>query len=314
MTTIFIHNPVFLGHETPAGHPECASRLLAIEDALSADTFKTLLRQASIEGCMEDILRVHPQSYMKHLESLSPKQGVTYKGLSYIDADTVMSPGSLTAACHGAGAACQAVDAVLQGHAKNAFVASRPPGHHAETATAMGFCLLNNAAIAARYAQAQYGAERVAIVDFDVHHGNGTQEIFWSDKSVLYCSSHQMPLFPGSGAKSETGEYGTVINAPLYHGDGSEQFKDAYEHIILPRVAAFRPDLIIISAGFDAHMHDPLGGLNLDETDFAWITEEIMNIAALNCKGRIVSVLEGGYNLQALGRSVAAHVGVLQTA
>ncbi len=309
MTTVLFENSVFLDHETPFGHPECADRLVAIKTALSGNLFKALLRQASIEGRAEDILRVHTQAYVAQLEKISPKQG-----LAYIDADTILSKGSLKAAYHGAGAACQAVDALMQGQAKNAFIASRPPGHHAETATAMGFCLFNNAAIAARYAQATYAAERIAIIDFDVHHGNGTQEIFWDDASVLYCSSHQMPLFPGSGAKSETGKHGTVVNVPLNNGDGSEQFRDAYEHVILPRLAAFRPDLIILSAGFDAHMHDPLGGLNLDEADFAWVTEEIMNIAALNCQSRIISVLEGGYNLQALGKSVAAHVSVLQTA
>ncbi len=314
MTTAFIHNQLFLDHKTPDGHPERAERLLAIETALLSDTYKALSRHNSILGKSEDILRVHPAYYVAQLEALSPRYLSPRQGLAYIDEDTVLSAGSLTAAYHATGAACQAVDMVMQGQADNAFVASRPPGHHAETATAMGFCLFNNAAIAARYAQAHHGAERIAIVDFDLHHGNGTQEIFWSDPSILYCSSHQIPLFPGSGAKSETGEYGTVVNAPLHHGDGSEQFRDAYEHYILPRIAAFRPDLIVISAGFDAHMHDPLGGLNLDEADFAWVTEEIMNTAALNCKGRIVSVLEGGYNLQALSRSVAAHVSVLQTA
>jgi acetoin utilization deacetylase AcuC-like enzyme len=306
LTTLLIQDSLFLNHMTPDGHPECADRLLAIQTALNAPNFASLLRQTSISANLQDILRVHPQSYIDLLEKLSRKYGSTY-----LDGDTVMSVGSLEAAYHGAGAACQAVDGVMTGIAKNAFIASRPPGHHAEKAKAMGFCLLNNAAIAARYAQAQYGVERVAIVDFDVHHGNGTQDIFWDDASVLYCSSHQMPLFPGSGARSETGEHNNIVNVPLHNGDGSEQFRDAYEHIILPRVAAFRPDLIVISAGFDAHHLDPLGGLQLDEADFSWVTEEIMTIAALNCEGRIVSVLEGGYNLQALARSVAAHVGVL---
>jgi acetoin utilization deacetylase AcuC-like enzyme len=307
LTTLLIQDSLFLNHVTPQGHPECADRLQAIQTALYTPIFSSLLRKTSVRAELGDILRVHSQSHLDFLENLSHQQG-----LSYIDADTVMSLGSFSAALHGAGAACQGVDAVMKGVANNAFIASRPPGHHAEKTTAMGFCLLNNAAIAARFAQAHYGAERIAIVDFDVHHGNGTQDIFWDDASVLYCSSHQMPLFPGTGEKSETGKYGTIVNAPLQHGDGSEHFKDAYEHVIFPRLTAFRPDLIIISAGFDAHMHDPLGGLNLDESDFAWITEEIMNIAELNCKGRIVSVLEGGYNLQALARSVAAHVGVLQ--
>ncbi len=308
MTTLLIQDPLFLNHITLQGHPECADRLAAIQTTLNAPHFLSLLRQASVRGELKDILRVHPQFHIDFLENVSPKEG-----LYYIDGDTVMSAGSLEAAYHGAGAACQGVEAVMTGVTKNAFIASRPPGHHAETNRAMGFCLLNNAAIAARCAQSRYGAERVAIVDFDVHHGNGTQEIFWSDPSVLYCSSHQMPLFPGTGAKSERGEHNNIINTPLNHGDGTEQFKDAYEHIILPQISAFRPDLIVISAGFDAHMHDPLGGLNLDESDFAWVTEEIMNIAEFNCKGHILSVLEGGYNLQSLSRSASAHVSVLLT-
>jgi acetoin utilization deacetylase AcuC-like enzyme len=306
LTTLLIQDFSFLNHKTPDGHPECADRLIAIRNALGAPNFAPLLRQTSISAKLQDILRVHPLSYIDLLEKLSPKHGSTY-----LDSDTVMSVGSLEAAYHGAGAACQAVDSVMTGIAKNAFIASRPPGHHAEKAKAMGFCLLNNAAIAARYAQAHYGVERVAIVDFDVHHGNGTQDIFWDDASVLYCSSHQMPLFPGSGTRSETGEYNNIVNAALHYGEGSEHFRDVYEHIILPRVAAFRPNLIVVSAGFDAHHLDPLGGINLQTNDFTWVTEEIMNIAALNCEGRIVSVLEGGYNLQALASSVAAHVGVL---
>jgi acetoin utilization deacetylase AcuC-like enzyme len=312
LTTLLIQDPLFLSHATPHGHPECADRLLAIQKALDAPIYKSLIRQTSIRAEIQDILRVHPQSYIDLLEKLSPWQGIPHQELVYIDGDTVMSSGSLEAAYHGAGAACKGVEAVMQGIAKNAFIASRPPGHHAEKAIAMGFCLLNNAAIAARFAQSHYGAERVAIVDFDVHHGNGTQDIFWDDASVLYCSSHQMPLFPGTGAKSQIGKHNNIVNTPLQYGSGSEQFRDAYEHVILPRLAAFRPDLIVISAGFDAHHLDPLGGLNLTEGDFAWVTEEIMNIAAINCQGRIVSVLEGGYNLGALGNSVAAHVGMLQ--
>jgi acetoin utilization deacetylase AcuC-like enzyme len=202
----------------------------------------------------------------------------------------------------------------MRGGAKNTFVAMRPPGHHAGIASPMGFCFFNNAAIAARHAQAAHGAERVAILDFDVHHGNGTQEIFWSDRSVLYASTHQMPLFPGTGGRDECGEHDNIVNAPLAAGDDGAVFREAMEAVLLPRVKSFRPDLIVISAGFDAHRLDPLGGLNLVEADFAWATERLMEIAEKHAKGRIVSVLEGGYDLEGLARSAAAHVETLMGA
>jgi acetoin utilization deacetylase AcuC-like enzyme len=210
-----------------------------------------------------------------------------------------------------AGGATRAVDEVMDQAIRNAFVAARPPGHHAETAVPMGFCLFNNAAIAARHAQSQHGAERVAIVDFDVHHGNGSQEIFWSDPTVMYCSTHQMPLYPGTGSPSERGEHNTIVNAPLRPGDGGEQFRAAFETVILPRLREFRPDLVVVSAGFDAHMRDPLANLNLVEPDFAWATQKLMEIADQSAGGRLVSVLEGGYDLDGLARSVAAHVTAL---
>jgi len=200
---------------------------------------------------------------------------------------------------------------VMTKKAANAFVATRPPGHHAETARPMGFCLFDNAAIAARYAQNRHGIASVAIIDFDVHHGNGSQEIFWSDKTVMYCSTHQMPLFPGTGATGETGDHNTVVNAPLRPGDGAAAFRAAVESRILPRLADFKPELVIISAGFDAHMRDPLANINLDEADFVWATQKIMDLADRYAGGRVVSLLEGGYDLQALGGSVAAHVGTL---
>jgi acetoin utilization deacetylase AcuC-like enzyme len=205
----------------------------------------------------------------------------------------------------------KAVDEVMSGHASNAFVAMRPPGHHAERVRAMGFCFFNNAAIAARHAQTRYGAERVAIFDWDVHHGNGTQDIFWSDASVLYCSTHEAPLYPGTGAVSETGDHGTIVNAPLNAGDGSEAFREALEAVVLPRMEAFGPDLIVISAGFDAHWRDPLASLNLMESDFAWATQKLMAIADRRCGGRIVSLLEGGYDLEGLSKSVAFHLDAL---
>jgi len=224
------------------------------------------------------------------------------------DADTAMMPKTLEAALYAVGGAVQAVDEVMRGDVENAFVAVRPPGHHAERATAMGFCFFNNVAIAARHAQAAHGAERVAILDFDVHHGNGTQDIFWSDPTVLYASTHEMPLYPGTGAREETGEHGTIVNAPLRAGDGGEEFKAALETVILPKMAAFRPDLILVSAGFDAHRRDPLANLNLLESDFAWVTARLMEIADQCAKGRLVSLLEGGYDLDALSRSAAAHI------
>ncbi|HWC93250.1 MAG TPA: histone deacetylase family protein, partial [Pseudolabrys sp.] len=232
-------------------------------------------------------------------------------GMVHLDADTAMSPGSLEAALRAVGGGVRAVDEVMSGKARNAFVAVRPPGHHAETARPMGFCLFNSAAIAARYAQNKHGAERAAIVDFDVHHGNGSQDIFWSDKSVMYCSTHEMPLYPGTGAVGERGEFDNIVNAPLRAGDGGDAFRAAFEATILPRLRAFKPDFLVISAGFDAHTRDPLANLNLVEADYTWVTQKLMDIADQTAKGRVVSMLEGGYDLQGLSRSVAAHVTAL---
>ena len=221
-------------------------------------------------------------------------------GLVQLDGDTVLSAGSFEASLRAAGGAILAVDDVMSGKAKNAFVAIRPAGHHAEATTAMGFCLFNNAAIAARYARRRYGAEHVAIVDFDAHHGNGSQQIFWSDRTVMYCSTHEMPLFPGTGAMSERGEYDNIFNVPLRAGDWGETFREALDIAILPRLQKFAPDLIVISAGFDAHRLDPLANLNLSEADFGWATRKIMEIADLRSAGKVISVLEGGYALQSL--------------
>ena len=222
-----------------------------------------------------------------------------------------MSPGTWEAALRSAGGAVFAVDEVFGGRAVNAFVATRPPGHHAERATPMGFCFFNNAAVAARHARESHGAERVAIVDFDVHHGNGTQDIFWDDRAVMYASTHEMPLYPGTGARGERGEHDQIVNAPLSAGDGGDTFREAIETVIIPRIADFAPDLIIISAGFDGHYRDPLGNLQLREEDFAWATRALMRLADRRCHGRIVSLLEGGYDLLGLSRSVAAHVQAL---
>ncbi|MCC2098968.1 MAG: histone deacetylase family protein [Hyphomicrobiales bacterium] len=307
-TTLYTHSSA-LDHDMGVGHPERPDRLRAVARALSAETFARLERREAPQGSSEPICRVHPRAYFEALQAAAPTTGQVQ-----LDGDTAMNWGTWAAVLHAAGGACQATRDVMTGATQNAFVAMRPPGHHAETSTPMGFCFFNNAAIAARTAQAECGAERVAIIDFDVHHGNGTQEIFWADPSVLYASTHQMPLYPGTGARSETGEHDTIINAPLRAGDAGEAFADAVRTVILPRIDAFGPDLIIISAGFDAHRRDPLAQLRLGEDDFAWITGELMTMATRHCGGRIVSLLEGGYDLEGLAGSVSAHVETLMGA
>lgn len=304
MTTRLYTHPIYLEHLTPSGHPERPDRLRAIGRALEHESFDDLDRVDSPQADPEAVLLAHPQDYLERVRLAMPEEG---QGLVRIDADTSASPKTWQAALTAVGAANAAVDDVFAGRADNVFVAARPPGHHAERATAMGFCLFNNAAIAARHAQKAHGAERVAIVDWDVHHGNGTQDIFWDDRSVLYCSTHQMPLYPGTGAKDETGA-GTIVNAPLPPHSGSDVFRDAFRSRILPALDDFRPDLIIISAGFDAHHRDPLAEINLDEADFDWATAELMDRAGRHCSNRLVSLLEGGYDLQGLAMSVAVHV------
>ncbi len=274
-----------------------------IERILEHERFHSLIRDQAPRGTREQVLRAHPASYYQALEETSPRDG-----FARLDSDTSMSPGTFEAAMRAIGGACQAVDEVMVRQVDNAFVAMRPPGHHAERATPMGFCFFNNAAVAARHAMAVHGAQRVAIMDFDVHHGNGTQDIFWSDPNVMYCSTHEMPLFPGTGAVSERGEYDNIVNAPLSAGDDGSQFREAMEVAVLPRIEQFSPDLIIVSAGFDAHRRDPLGNLNLVETDFAWATGKLMDLADKKAGGRLVSLLEGGYDLEGLARSVAAHM------
>jgi acetoin utilization deacetylase AcuC-like enzyme len=306
MSTLLLSHPACLDHLVPSGHPERPDRLRAVERALEAEKFQTLTRAQAPLAALETIALCHPMDYITDLREASPKEG-----LAHLDGDTTMSPGTFEAALRAVGGAVHAVDEVVEKKADNAFVATRPPGHHAETARPMGFCLFDNAAIAARHAQNRHGIDRVAIVDFDVHHGNGSQEIFWSDKTVMYCSTHQMPLFPGTGALSESGEYNTVVNAPLRPGDGTDKFRDALESRILPRLIEFRPELVIISAGFDAHYRDPLANINLEEADFAWATQKLMEVADRYAGGRVVSLLEGGYDLQGLGNSVAAHVTAL---
>jgi acetoin utilization deacetylase AcuC-like enzyme len=303
MSTLLITHPACLDHLTPMGHPERPDRLRAIERVLEAERFQTLARVQAPAASDEMIALCHPRDYIEQIREATPKQG-----LRQLDADTSMSPGSFEAALRGVGGAVHAVDEVMNGKAHNAFVAVRPPGHHAETSVPMGFCLFNNAAIAARYALDSFGLERAAVIDFDVHHGNGSQEIFWSDRTVMYCSTHQMPLYPGTGSASERGEHDNIVNAPLRPGDGGEQFRQAFETVILPRLRDFQPDFIVISAGFDAHVRDPLANLNLVEADFDWATRKIMEIADARAGGRVVSLLEGGYDLQGLANSAAAHV------
>ena len=291
------------------GHPERPERLRAIEQALEDERFQSLAREQAPRAADEIVALAHPMEYVEAIRRASPANG-----LVRLDADTSMSPGSLEAGLRAVGGVTLAVDEVMNRKAANAFVAMRPPGHHTETARPMGFCLFNNAAIAVRYAQKRYEIERAAIVDFDVHHGNGSQDIFWADKTVMYCSTHEMPLYPGTGAISERGEHDTIVNAPLSAGDGGDVFREAFETLILPRLHDFKPDLLIISAGFDAHTRDPLANLNLVEADYAWVTKKLMEIADKSAQGRVVSVLEGGYDLQGLSRSVAAHVAALMGA
>src|ERR1019366_7080330 len=306
MSTLLLSHPACLDHLTPPGDPERPDRLRAIEQALEDERFHMLAREQAPRAPLEIVALAHPMEYVEAIRNASPAEGMVQ-----IDADTSMSPGSFEAALRGAGGAMRAVDEVMNQKAANAFVAIRPPGHHAEVARPMGFCLLNNAAIAVRYAQNRYQVERVSIVDFDVHHGNGSQAIFWSDKTVMYCSTHEMPLYPGTGAISERGEHNTIVNAPLSAGDGGDAFREAFETVILPRLREFKPDILVISAGFDAHTRDPLANLNLLEADYTWVTQRLMDIADASAQGRIVSLLEGGYDLQGLSRSAAAHVTAL---
>ena len=302
MPTLYVSHPAFLDHLTGPGHPERPDRIRAVEKALENERFVNLARERAPEGKRDVVELVHPTAYVDEIADAAPEDG-----LVRLDPDTVMSPGSWKAVMHAVGGACYAVDEVVAGRARNAFCGVRPPGHHAETARPMGFCLFNIIAATARHAQRTHGLERVAIVDFDVHHGNGTQDIFWSDPTVLYGSTHQMPLYPGTGSVSETG-VGNIVNAPLRPGDGGDAFREAVESRILPALQRFGPDLVMISAGFDAHWRDPLANLQLTEQDFGWVTRKLMEVADRFAGGRVVSVLEGGYDLEGLARSVEEHV------
>ncbi|HHY49409.1 MAG TPA: histone deacetylase family protein [Alphaproteobacteria bacterium] len=305
MSTLLVSQRNFESHVTPTGHPERPDRLRAVEEALSADRFAGLVRREAPAGDLALAELVHGPGYLDALRRVRPAEGV-----ARIDEDTFISSGSLDACATALGGALAALDAVVLGEVRNAFCAIRPPGHHAERDRPMGFCLINTIAILAREAQRKYGAERVAIVDFDVHHGNGTQDIFERDASVFYASSHQMPLYPGTGSPNEHG-VGNVFNLALPAGSDGEAMREGYDGRILPALDDFSPDLVLISAGFDADYRDPLAGLNWRPADFAWLTRRLMEIAERRCEGRIVSLLEGGYDREGLATGVAAHVGAL---
>ncbi len=305
MRTLLLSHDACLDHQTSVGHPESPARLRAVLDALSDPGFDALQREEAPRATVEDIARVHPRAHVEDLLASMPT-----KGIAHIDADTVMSPGSGEAALRAAGAVCRAVDAVVSGQAQNAFCAARPPGHHAEPQTPMGFCLFNNVAVGALYAREKYGLQKAAVIDFDVHHGNGTQAMFEADENLFYASTHQSPLYPGTGDASETG-VGNIVNVPLRQGADGREFRTAYEKVILPALRAFSPEILFISAGFDGHAEDPLAGLKLTEPDYVWVTKELMGVAQNACEGRIVSTLEGGYDLGALARSASAHVATL---
>ena len=314
MSTLLITHPSFVEHDTGPGHPERPDRMRAIDKVLAHELFAKLKREeAPLRDDVEDhITLAHPRAYVEWVKSARPGPG---EEPARLDPDTVLSATSWEPALRAVGAGLMAIDRVFDPKSgiKNVFAQIRPCGHHAERERAMGFCVFANAAIAGLYARKQYGAERIAVVDFDVHHGNGTQDVFWSDKDLYLGSTHQMPLYPGTGALNETG-VGNIWNAPLRPGDGGDPFKEAFESRILPALRSFSPDIIIISAGFDAHRDDPLANLQLTEPDFGWATAKIAEVADKHAQGRLVSMLEGGYNLAALAKSVAVHVNVLMDA
>jgi acetoin utilization deacetylase AcuC-like enzyme len=309
MSVLLLSHRACLLHEPGDYHPECPDRLRAVLKALDQEDFAELIRGEAPEATSEQLARAHPRNYVDAILAIRPPAGDTVA----LDGDTMMSAGSAEAAARAAGAAVAAVDAVLGGEVRRAFCATRPPGHHAEPGRPMGFCLFANAVIAARHAQAAHGVARVAIIDFDVHHGNGTQACVEGDASILYASSHQWPLYPGTGDARERG-VGNVFNAPLPPGADGAAFREAWANMLLPAIEAFAPGLVVISAGFDGHARDPLAQLRLREPDFAWLTAELCSIAERHCGGHVVSLLEGGYDLDALASSTAAHVRVLMRA
>jgi acetoin utilization deacetylase AcuC-like enzyme len=309
MTTALLTHSACLSHDVPEGHPECPERLMAVLGALEAEPFAALLREEAPRASLEAIGRVHPRPFIEALLAAVPRSGIRL-----VDADTALSPGSGEAALRAAGAVTRAVDLVMSGVVRNAFCAVRPPGHHAEPEQAMGFCLFNNVAIGALHARAAHGQTRVAVVDFDVHHGNGTQAVAYGDADFFYASTHQSPLYPGTGASSEHGVANNIVNIPFPPGSGSDTFRAAFAQELLPRLESFAPDFILISAGFDAHAWDPLAQLELRAPDYDWATEQLCDVARRASKGRLVSVLEGGYDPGGLAESAAAHVRALMAA
>ncbi|PPQ28269.1 histone deacetylase family protein [Rhodopila globiformis] len=304
MATALITHPACLEHDTGPYHPETSERLRTVLAALETEEFAMLLRESAPEASVEQLTRVHPRDYVEAILAIHPDLGEPIN----LDSDTVMSAGSAEAAARAAGGACLGVDAVMEGWARTAFAAVRPPGHHAEPNKPMGFCLFNNAAVAALHAREKHGVARIAVVDFDVHHGNGTQAMFAADPGLFYASSHQNPCYPGTGEVWERGVADNILNVPLRPRDGSTQFRAVWSETIIPALDTFAPGLLIVSAGFDAHVADPLAQLRLETADFAWVTDRLLEVADRHCGGRLVSVLEGGYDLNALAASVAAHV------
>jgi acetoin utilization deacetylase AcuC-like enzyme len=303
MSVLIVTDDSFLEHDTGPGHPESVDRLRSVNNALDHEDFSSLLRRSAIDATDAQMAAPHSNDFVTAVLDAAPDDGYRH-----IDPDTVMSPGTDEAIRRGAGALVLAVDEVMGGTVQAAFCAVRPPGHHAERNRAMGFCFVNNVAVAAFHARAAHGVKKVAVVDFDVHHGNGTQDIFWDDPDLFFASSHQYPHYPGTGAADETGAHNNVVNVPLPPGTDGGTFRKAFERDILPALDSFEPEFVLISAGFDAHKDDPLSNMGLEENDFAWATRMIVTAAALHADGRVVSTLEGGYNLRALGASAAAHV------
>ena len=309
MTVALVTHAACLDHDTGPGHPERADRLRAVLAVLDQDSFPGLLREQAPRAAREQLNSVHDPAYVEQVLSIHVAPG----GRFALDPDTIGSSGTIEAALRAAGGAIHAVDLVMEGRADAAFVAVRPPGHHAERDRAMGFCLFNNVAIAAHHARSRWRLSRVAVADFDVHHGNGTQSAFWSDPGLFFASSHQSPCYPGTGARGETGAAHNVANAPLPPGTGSAGFRQAWRDHLLPALDTFAPELLIVSAGFDAHRADPLAGMMLEADDYAWVTHELAELARRHANGRVVSLLEGGYDLAALAESVVAHVRELET-
>jgi len=306
MTTALFTHPASLDHVTPQGHPEQVARIEAIEAVLAASEFAALDRRLAPLGELETIRKGHSKLYYDRIKAAMPEYGD-----AHLDPDTFMSPGTWQAALRAVGGAVAAVDAVMTGQVTNAFVATRPPGHHAEKARAMGFCFFSNVAIAAIHAANEYDLGRVAVVDFDVHHGNGTQDVLWHESRVKFASSQQMPFYPYTGGIHQKGAFGQIINVPLEEATGGEVMRAAYEDKVFPILRDYDPDLVLVSAGFDAHIRDPLAGLQWETEDFAWLATRICDLAHECCDGRVVSCLEGGYDLTALGESVGAYVRVM---